>query len=154
NIGQLLILARAAEQVVPILEANPTLIPQVRAYVQDTNNITTALGNISPTWQTGITYRQLLEGSPSSFADLLGRGSFHLTLDDLPPFTPDPENAGPEAGSLFSYDALRALSAYYLPEGGAVTALSAILDSAERAEASGNDDAKAAQLKAFRTKLK
>src|SRR5262245_5038504 len=47
SLNQLLLTGRAAELVVPLLEDKPELIPRVRAYVQDPQNVTVALNKIS-----------------------------------------------------------------------------------------------------------
>jgi prepilin-type N-terminal cleavage/methylation domain-containing protein len=146
DIGQLALTARAAELVVPILEANPQFIPLVRAYVEDPDNVAYLLGLIDPDWAEGLTYRQLVEGYAAPFADLLGFGAYDVDLDTLPLISP----ADADPGYLFSPEGLRQLIVFYFDKPGLIEAGLAKMDAVEAAEGRGDLEAKAGQLQAFR----
>lgn len=147
DIGQLALTVRAAELVVPVLEANPQLIPQVRAYVVNPTNIAFLLNKIDPDWDLGIPYRDLVGGYAAPFADLLGFGAYDVDPDTLPLVTVDPEA---DPGYLFSPEAMRHLIVFYFDKPGHVRAGIEMMDAVEEAEGRGNLNAKAGQLRAFR----
>jgi len=146
-------LAQAAETVVPLLLARPEAIPLVRSHLA----------------QSGI--------SDSVFDLLDSNGDGVLTLDEMlrnpfiapfAPFLRTPGFFGPEidaqvaitksdlagdAGFLFSYDGLRALTQFYNTKPGVGHALAVKLDAAEAAEKRGDLEAKAGALGAFENQV-
>ena len=136
--GDLLFLARSAELVVPIREANPELIPQVRSFVTRPDNALEALTFFDADRGGVWSYREILSQAPAPLADLLGFGPYDVAVDALPAIGPD--DLGHDPGYLFSPEVLKALCAFYCPDDhGIVNALHAKIN--------------AGQLQAFRNQV-
>lgn len=121
---------RAAELATPVLEHNPEIATQIRAYSSQTDNLLLALAQYTP-------------DAVAPFSDILEFDS----VNDVPEIDVSQVEGRPDF--LFSYDALRILSSYYCSDAGSANSLMAKLDAAEAAENRGQKSVKANQLKAF-----
>lgn len=145
------LLARAGELIAPLLEENPALAPNVRAYVRQSGNALAALRVLDQNSDGFFSYQEGTTGYAAPFADLLAPDGYvdPATLPAVPfrDMTGDP-------GELFTYNAVRALTVYYSSSEGVTNALQVKLNDAEAAERVGDIAAKAAHLDSFRNQLR
>ncbi len=152
NLTQALLTARAAELVAPILEMNPTLFGQVRAYALKPETLAALLSQIDTNADGLMTVRELIDsGFVAPFADILNFGAAGEDIDALPPI--DLSTLTGDAGLLFSYDTLCILSSYYSTNDGVAKGLIRWLDTAKAAEGRGDMTARAVALQGFRAQV-
>ncbi|HMF08532.1 MAG TPA: prepilin-type N-terminal cleavage/methylation domain-containing protein [Thermoanaerobaculia bacterium] len=143
-------LALAAETVVPILDLHPELISQVRPFLSQSGIVDSVFTTLAGDSQAqSLTLAQLLQNPVVvPFAPFLKTpGLFGAEIDAQIVVSRDDLTGSPLF--LFSYDALRALCAFYSTKHGVAHALIAKLDAAEEAEKRGNPSARAGELRAF-----
>jgi prepilin-type N-terminal cleavage/methylation domain-containing protein len=146
-------LSLAAFLAVARFDAEPSLIPQARAFTSQPAEVADVLSIIDLDQSGGISLAELDKNPYTApFAAFLHTGGpfgseidarVEITLDDV---------QGDQA-YLFSYDALRVLTLFYASRPGVANGLAAKLDAAEQSEKRHNASAKAGQLNAFRKEL-
>ncbi len=146
-------LAQGAETVVPMLDKNPELIPQVRAFLSQSDITGNVFGMLDLDHDGAITLDELSKNVLTApFVPLVQTPGLYGPEIDAQIAIHQSDLAGDPA-YLFSYQGLRDLTGFYCAQPGIVSALSAKLDAAENSEGKGNLKAKAGQLNAFRNQL-
>jgi prepilin-type N-terminal cleavage/methylation domain-containing protein len=147
-------LSLAAFAVVEQFEDEPTLIPQVRAFLAQPGITGEVLAILDLDQNGGVSLSEL-EKSPltAPFASYFQTGGpFGDEIDARIEFLPGDLTGDP--AFLFSYDAMRQLSQFFATKPGTAKSLIAKLNAAEAAEKRGNLQAEAGQLNAFRSELR